>query len=70
MQTKSLKSLYYGIRMTENYSAKLGITLNSVYLACIILFAVGITYNHIQLISHDYRAGGKPLLIAESTCSN
>ena len=54
MQTKSLKSLYYGIRMTENYSAKLGITLNSVYLACIILFAVGITYNHIQLISHDY----------------
>ena len=54
MQTKSLKSLYYGIRMTENYSAKLGITLNSIYLACIILFAVGITYNHIQLISHDY----------------
>ena len=40
--------------MTENYSAKLGITLNSIYLACIILFAVGITYNHIQLISHDY----------------
>ena len=54
MQTKSLKSLYYEIRMTENYSAKLGITLNSIYLACIILFAVGITYNHIQLISHDY----------------
>ena len=48
--------------MTENYSAKLGITLNSIYLACIILFAVGITYNHIQLISHDhpldYNEGG------------
>jgi len=40
--------------MTANYLAKLGIALNSIYLACIILFAVGITYNHIQLISHDY----------------
>ena len=55
--------------MTENYSAKLGITLNSIYLICIVLFTVGITYNHIQLISHehplDYNEGG--MLVITST---
>ena len=48
--------------MTANYSANLGIALNNIYLTCIILFAVGITYNHIQLMSHkyslDYYEGG------------
>jgi hypothetical protein len=72
MQTTKLRSLYYGIRMTENYSAKLGITLNSIYLICIMLFTVGITYNHIQLISHeyplDYNEGG--MLVITSTIAH
>jgi len=37
-----------------NYSANLGIALNNIYLTCMILFTVGITYNHMQLISHEY----------------
>ena len=55
--------------MTANFSAKPGIALNSIYLTCIILFASGITYNHIQLISHeyplDYNEGG--MLVITST---